>query len=86
MQEGSIATFDQLVEAEVIEPADDPALPWYKIDAPSDATTMWYAALRKQERGIYLGTLTFRHCEHHSLLLKQGWEEVPVEDIGPNVD
>jgi hypothetical protein len=44
---------------------------------------MWYAAMRKQEKGIFLGTLTFRHCDHHSLLVESGWEEVPVEEIGP---
>lgn len=86
VKEGTIATFQQLVEAEVIEPYDDPELPWHKIDAPNDASTLWYAALRKQERGIYLGTLTFRHCDHHSLLLESGWEEVPVEEIGVDDD
>lgn len=83
VQEGHIATLDQLVEAEIVEIGDDPTMPWYKIDAPKDATTMWYAAMRKQEKGIFLGTLTFRHCDHHSLLMETGWEEVPVEEIGP---
>ncbi|MBO9534207.1 MAG: hypothetical protein J7513_14645 [Solirubrobacteraceae bacterium] len=83
VHEGHIATLDQLAEAEIIEVGDDPSLPWFKIDAPSDATTMWYAAMRKRERGIFLGTLTFRHGDHHSLLLEQGWEEVPVPEIGP---
>ncbi len=83
VQEGHIATLDQLVESEIVEIGDDPTMPWYRIDAPKDATTMWYAAMRKQEKGIYLGTLTFRHCDHHSLLLTTGWEEVPVEEIGP---
>lgn len=86
VKEGTIATFQQLVESEVIEPGDDPQLPWRKIDAPSDASTLWYAALRKQERGIFLGTLTFRHCDHHSLLLETGWEEVPVDEIGVDED
>ncbi|MBJ7470639.1 MAG: hypothetical protein JHD16_05030 [Solirubrobacteraceae bacterium] len=82
VHEGTIATLQQLVDSELAEHGVDPALPWHKIDAPSDAQMMWYAALRKQERGIYLGTLTFRHCDHHSLLLSRGWEEVPVEAIG----
>jgi hypothetical protein len=83
VHEGHIATLDQLAEAEIIEVGDDPVLPWHRIDASSDATTMWYAAMRKRENGIFLGTLTFRHCDHHSLLLEGGWEEVPVEEIGP---
>lgn len=37
--------------------------------------------LRKQERGIWLGTLTFRHGDHHSSLLAQGWQEVPLDEI-----
>ena len=82
VHEGTIATLTQLAESEVIEPGDDPTLPWHRINAPGDATTLWYAAMRKKERGIYLGTLTFRHQDHYSLLLEQGWEEVPVEDIG----
>ncbi|MFT4035656.1 MAG: hypothetical protein QM679_08785 [Patulibacter sp.] len=82
VHDGKIATLDQLADAEIVEVGDDPMLPWYRIDAPKDATTMWYAAMRKQEKGIFLGTLTFRHGEHHSLLLTQGWEEVPVDQIG----
>ncbi len=83
VHDGRIATRDQLIEAEVVAAGDDPELPWHRIVASHDATTMWYAAMRKQERGIFLGALTFRHGDHHSLLLSQGWEEVPVEQIGP---
>ena len=83
VHEGHIATLDQLAEAEIIEVGEDPTFPWHRIDASSDATTMWYAAMRKRERDIFLGTLTFRHGDHHSLLLDAGWEEVPVEEIGP---
>ena len=43
---------------------------------------MWYAVLRRQTRGIFIGTLVFRHSAHHASLLEQGWEEIPVEDIG----
>jgi hypothetical protein len=82
VHDGTIATQQQLAEAAVIAPGQDPELPWHRINAPSDATTMWYAAMRKQEKGIFLGTLTFRHCDHHSLLLSTGWEEVPVSEIG----
>lgn len=37
--------------------------------------------LRKQERGIWLGTLAFRQGDNYPLLLTQGWQEVSVEEI-----
>ena len=43
---------------------------------------MWYAVLRKRERGIFIGTLCFRHTGRQTLLEQQGWEEVPIERIG----
>ena len=43
---------------------------------------MWYAVMRKQERGIFIGTLVIRHSPHHALLLESGWEEIPVGQIG----
>jgi hypothetical protein len=43
---------------------------------------MWYAVLRRQERGVFIGSLVFRHSPHHALLLERGWEEVDVEAIG----
>jgi hypothetical protein len=43
---------------------------------------MWYAVMRKQERGVYIGTLVLRHGDHHTLLARRGWEEVPIEEIG----
>jgi hypothetical protein len=42
---------------------------------------MWYAVMRKRERGVYIGTLCIRHGGHHAYLLQKGWEEVPVEAI-----
>lgn len=45
---------------------------------------MWYAVLRKQLKGVFIGTMTFRHGDHHASLLADGWEEVPVEEIGPS--
>ena len=42
---------------------------------------MWYAVLRKQERGVFIGTLSIRHQPHHASLLQDGWEEIPVSDI-----
>jgi hypothetical protein len=43
---------------------------------------MWYAVLRRPKRGIWLGTLAMRHQGHHERLLGDGWEEVPIEEIG----
>lgn len=78
---GQVATRARLVEAGIADPAADPPRPWHRIQGPSDATTMWYAVLRRRERGIFLGTLVFRHGDHHALLMGRGWQEVPVEEL-----
>jgi len=44
---------------------------------------MWYAVMRRRERGVFIGTLVLRHSDHHTLLLERGWEEVPIDQIGP---
>ena len=31
--------------------------------------------------GIFIGTLTLRHGDHHALLLERGWEEIEVEEL-----
>ncbi|MCW3012623.1 MAG: hypothetical protein JWO90_3027 [Solirubrobacterales bacterium] len=78
---GHVATSTQLVAAG-IAPADGmPPRPWLRIQGTGDATTMWYAVLRRQEKGIFIGTLVFRHSPHHSLLLERGWEEIEVSEI-----
>ncbi|MGH2845552.1 MAG: hypothetical protein ACRDL0_05950, partial [Thermoleophilaceae bacterium] len=59
-----------------------PGPPWHAIQGPSDASTMWYAVLRKRERGVFIGTLCFRHTGRQTLLEESGWEEVPVAEIG----
>lgn len=76
-----MATADGLAEAGVVATGEEPALPWHRISAPDDASTMWYAVLRRQERGIFLGTMVFRHGDHHASLLEAGWEEIPVAEI-----
>ena len=43
---------------------------------------MWYAVLRRQERGIWIGSLAMRHQDHYQRLLSDGWEEVPIAEIG----
>jgi hypothetical protein len=78
---GQVATQRQLIEAGVAGADGQVSRPWLKIRGTLDATTMWYALLRKQERGIFIGSLVFRHSPHHALLLERGWEEVPVEEL-----
>jgi len=65
-----------------VRPDEQPQLPWHRIQGTRDASTMWYAVLRKREKGVYIGTLVLRHGDHHASLLEQGWEEVPVPEIG----
>ncbi|MGX6449175.1 hypothetical protein ACVU7I_14080 [Patulibacter sp. S7RM1-6] len=78
---GRVATRRQLMVAGLADTVNPPERPWHQIRANVDASTLWYAVLRRQERGIWLGTMAFRHGDHHSSLLDRGWEEVPVEEI-----
>jgi hypothetical protein len=78
---GQVATQRQLIAAGVASEQAPPPRPWLRIQGTSDASTMWYAVMRKQERGVYIGTLVLRHGDHHTLLRRSGWEEVPVEEI-----
>jgi hypothetical protein len=82
-QDGRVATRTQLSEAGIVDDTDAPPEPWHEIQGPSDASTMWYAVLRKRERGIFIGTLCFRHTGRQASLEARGWEEVPIEGIGP---
>ena len=77
-----MATRSQLTEAKLFSAEDGPAKPWHPIQGPSDASTMWYAVLRKRVRGVFIGTLTVRHVGRQASLEEQGWEEVPIEAIG----
>jgi hypothetical protein len=81
-EDGRVATRGQLAEAELVDEFDKPVKPWHRIQGPSDASTMWYAVLRKRERGIFIGTLCIRHPGRQNLLTEQGWEEIPVGEIG----
>ena len=78
---GRIATQRQLIEAGVADALTPPPRPWLKIQGTNDATTMWYALLRRQEKGIFIGALVLRHSDHYASLLDRGWEEVGVEEI-----
>ena len=79
---GQVATQRQLIEAEIANGVEPPPRPWFRIHGTGDASTMWYAVLRKQERGVFIGTLVLRHTDHHASLLQAGWQEVDVAAIG----
>jgi hypothetical protein len=81
-QTGRVATFSQLREAGLAEDGGRPTPPWHPISGPDDASTMWYAVMRKRTRGIFIGTLCIRHTGRQASLEGQGWSEVPIEEIG----
>jgi hypothetical protein len=81
-QAGTVATRDQLADAGLVDDDDRPVAPWHPIQGPSDASTMWYAVMRKRTKGIFIGTLCFRHTDRQASLEAQGWEEVPIDAIG----
>jgi hypothetical protein len=81
-QRGQVATQKQLIAAGIANADGDAPAPWHPIRGAHDATTMWYAVMRREERGIFIGSLVFRHTPHHDLLLQRGWQEVPVDEIG----
>jgi hypothetical protein len=81
---GQVATLRQLDEAGVLPEGGVPPAPWHPIQGTRDATTLWYAVMRKPVRDKYIGALCIRHSEHHASLLNKGWQEVPVEQIGPS--
>jgi hypothetical protein len=78
---GEVATQPQLIERGIANGIDAPPRPWLRIQGTNDATTMWYAVMRKQERGVFIGSLVIRHSDHHALLLERGWEEVSVDEM-----
>jgi hypothetical protein len=79
---GQISTQRQLIADGIAAEDGVVPRPWLRIQGPSDASTMWYAVLRKQERGVYIGTLAIRHGDHHASLLQAGWEEIAPDEIG----
>jgi hypothetical protein len=84
-ERGDFATHSQL-QAHVLLDRDGHARPpWHRIQATSDASTLWYALLRKRSHGIWLGALTMRGSDHHAKLLREGWEEVPPELTGASL-
>jgi hypothetical protein len=79
---GQVATLEQLVERGLAVPEKPPALPWHPVRGDRDASTLWYAVMRRQTKGVYIGTLVIRHSDHHASLLQQGWQEVDPSEIG----
>ena len=81
-EDGRVATRAQLEEAALVDSLRKPVEPWHPIQGPSDASTMWYAVLTKQEKGVFIGTLCIRHTGRQASLEDAGWEEIPIEKIG----
>jgi hypothetical protein len=78
---GQVATQRQLIDAGIAGTVEPPPRPWHRIQGTSDASTMWYAVLRRRERGVFIGTLVLRHSSRHASLTEGGWEEVPIAEI-----
>lgn len=81
-EDGRVATQGQLGDAGLTDERGEPGMPWHGIRGPRDASTMWYAVLRKQERGVFIGALCFRHSERYASLREAGWEELSPKRIG----
>ena len=79
---GQISTQRRLITEGIASEDGIVPRPWLRIQGPSDASTMWYAVLRKRERGVFIGTLAIRHGAHHASLLQAGWEEIAPHVIG----
>jgi hypothetical protein len=77
---GQVATLKQLDERGLVE-SGRPPKPWFPIQGSRDATTLWYAVMRKQVKHVYIGALCIRHSDHHASLLRSGWQEVSVEEL-----
>jgi|SRR5450755_1798749 hypothetical protein len=85
---GQVATLRQLGDAGVIDAGAMPERPWHRIQGPSDASTLWYAVLRKKvgrNEDTFIGALAIRHQPHHASLLERGWEDVPIDQIGAGI-
>jgi hypothetical protein len=79
---GQVATARQLSEAGITPASGIPPKPWHRVQGTGDASTMWYAVMRKQVRDdVFIGTLCIRHGDHHASLLQEGWQEIPVDEI-----
>src|SRR3954470_8839738 len=68
-QTGRVGVHRQLVEAGGAEEGGLPARAGFPSRAERDASTLWYAVMRKRERGVYIGPLCIRHTSWHASLL-----------------
>lgn len=84
-RDGRVATRRQLASAGLADAGERPVSPWHPIQGPRDASTMWYAVLRKVVRGVFIGTLCLRHTGRQASLEEAGWEEVPPDRIGADL-
>jgi len=80
-QDGRVASRRQLLEAALVDEDETPVKPWHPIPGPPDASTMWYAVMRKKIRGVFIGMLCIRHLDRQASLESQGWVEIPIEAI-----
>ena len=79
---GAVATHRQLMEGGEAPMDKPPELPWHQVQGTQDASTAVYAVMRKRTRGVFIGTLCIRHTERQASLAAEGWDEVPVPEIG----
>src|SRR5215213_8210851 len=82
---GEFATHTQLEAHGLLDSGGHARPPWHRVQATSDASTLWYALMRKRSRGIWLGALVMRSADHYAKLLREGWEEVPPEQTGESL-
>jgi len=85
-ESGQVATEAGLEADGICRRGDSPPRPWHRIQGSDDATTLWYAVMRRRQQGIVLGSLVFRRSEHHACLAADGWEEVPLNQISGGPD
>jgi hypothetical protein len=82
---GDFATHEQLRENDLLDRDTRPIPPWHRIQATSDASTLWYSLMRKHTRGIWLGAVVMRSSDHRAKLLDEGWEEFPPQRVGASL-
>ena len=82
---GEFATHEQLREHDLLDQDGRAQPPWHRIQATSDASTLWYSLMRKHTRGIWLGALVMRSADHYAKLQSEGWEEFPPERVGASL-
>jgi hypothetical protein len=81
-QDGRVATQGQLAGAQLLDDEDKPVAPWHPIRGDRDSSTLWFAVLVKQMRGVFIGMLCIRHSDRQASMEQDGWVEVPFDSIG----